>query len=165
VTQRTDTSGWPCSIARAADLLGDGWTLLIVRDACLGARRFEQFQHSLGIGRNILAQRLARLVEHGLLDRVRYSERPVRHEYRLTEKGRDAYPVLAAMAAWGDRWLAGEDGPPVQLHHTACGHDMTADVVCSECGHRIDVRQVRARAVAHEAAGTPESPGTSRPER
>ena len=159
MTQRTDTSGWPCSITRTADLLGDGWTLLIVRDACLGARRFEQFQHSLGIGRNILAHRLARLVEHGVLDRVRYSDRPERHEYRLTDKGRDVYPVLAAMAAWGDRWLAGADGPPVQLHHTSCGHDMTAEVVCGECRDRIDVRQVRARSLVADVADVAPAPG------
>lgn len=145
MTQRTDTSGWPCSIARSVNVLGDGWVLLILRDACLGVRRFDDFQRDLGVGRNVLADRLARMVDEGLLRTEAYSEHPPRHEYRLTDKGRDAYTVLAAMAAWGDRWLAGPDGPPVLLHHTACGHDQRAAVVCGECGEPLDVRQVRAR--------------------
>lgn len=142
---RTDTSAWPCTIARAANILGDGWNLLIIREACLGTRRFEDFQRVLGIGRNILAGRLDQLVAEGLLDRVEYQQRPVRHEYRLTDKGREVYPVLAAMSAWGDRWLTGREGTPVVLHHTACDHDMHAVVVCSVCDRPIDVRQVRAR--------------------
>lgn len=143
--KRTDTSSWPCSIARAVDVLGDGWTPLLVREACLGARRFEDFQRGLGIGRNILTQRLTQLVEDGLFERRVYQERPVRHEYRLTQQGREVYPILAAMAAWGDRWLSGPEGPPMQLRHTTCGHDMHAEVVCSECGEPIDVREVRVR--------------------
>jgi DNA-binding HxlR family transcriptional regulator len=144
VTQRTDTSAWPCSIARAVDALGDGWTLLLLREACLGVRRFDDFQQRLGIGRNILARRLQQLVEDGFFTKVAYTERPVRYEYRLTEKGRDVYPVLAAMAAWSDRWQAGPEGSPLQLHHATCGHDMHATVVCSECGEPLDVRDVRA---------------------
>lgn len=143
--QRTDTSEWPCTIARSANIIGDGWNLLIIRDACLGRRRFEDFQRSLGIGRNILTTRLNQLVEEGLLQRVEYHQRPVRHEYRLTDKGRDVYPILAAMAAWGDRWLSGPEGSPLQLHHTACGHDMHAVVTCSECHQPIDVRETVAR--------------------
>jgi len=142
---RTDTSAWPCAIARTADLIGDGWTLLIMREASLGARRFEEFQRTLGVGRNILTLRLNALVDEGVLSRVRYQERPVRHEYRLTDKGRDVYPILAAMAAFGDKWLLGNDGPPVVLHHTTCDHDMHAVVTCSECAQPIDIRAVRAR--------------------
>ena len=97
---RTDTSDWPCTIARSADVLGDGWNLLVLRQACLGVRRFEDFQRTLGIGRNILTVRLNRLVDEGLLTRVEYQQRPVRHEYRLTDKGREVYPILAAMAEW-----------------------------------------------------------------
>ena len=143
MTQRTDTSTWPCPIARAVDVLGDGWTLLIVREACLGRRRFDDFQQALGIGRNILARRLQQLVDDDLLTKVPYSEHPPRHEYRLTPKGRDVYPILAAMAAWNDRWNPAEAGL-LQLRHTACDHDMHADVVCSECGEPLDVRDVRA---------------------
>ena len=142
---RTDTSGWPCSIARTADLIGDGWTLLIMREACLGTRRFEDFQRILGTGRNILTQRLGSLVDEGMLTKVPYQEHPVRHEYRLTDKGRDVYPILAAMAAFGDRWLLGDDGLPVVLHHATCGHDMHAVVACSECAEPIDARHVHAR--------------------
>ena len=142
---RTDTSSWPCTIARAADLLGDGWTLLIIRQACLGQRRFEEMQSSLGIGRNILADRLQRLVSEGIFGRMPYQEHPVRHEYRLTTKGREVYPILAAMAAWGDRWLTGPEGTPLVLHHVMCDHDMRADVVCSECREPLELAQVRAQ--------------------
>ena len=142
--KRVDTSDWPCTIARSAALLGDHWNLLLIRQACLGTRRFEEFQRELGIGRNILTQRLAGLVHEGVLRRVEYQQNPVRHEYRLTDKGRDAYPILAAMAAWGDRWLTGPEGTPLVLHHTTCDHDMQAVVVCSECDEPIDVHHVRA---------------------
>jgi DNA-binding HxlR family transcriptional regulator len=142
---RTPTDDWPCTIARSVDLLGEGWTLLVMRQACAGTRRFEAFQRELRIGRNILTLRLNRLVEEGLLARDEYQDRPVRHEYRLTEKGRDVYPILAAMAAFGDKWLTGPEGTPLVLRHTTCDHDMHAVVTCSECGEPLDVRQVTAR--------------------
>ncbi|MFV0308767.1 MAG: winged helix-turn-helix transcriptional regulator [Desertimonas sp.] len=142
--KRTDTSDWPCTIARSAAVLGDHWNLLLIREACLGTRRFDDFQERLGIGRNILTRRLNMLVDEDVLRRVEYQHRPTRYEYRLTEKGRDAYPILAAMAAWGDRWLVGEEGSPLVLHHTACGHDMRAVVVCDHCRQPVDVRDVRA---------------------
>jgi DNA-binding HxlR family transcriptional regulator len=142
--KRTDTSEWPCTIARSVNVLGDHWNLLLIRQACLGTRRFDQFQAQLGIGRNILSQRLDLLVDEGLLQRVEYQDNPSRHEYRLTQKGREVYPILAAMAAWGDRWLVGEEGTPLVLHHTTCAHDMHAAVVCSECAQPFDVRDVRA---------------------
>lgn len=92
--------------------------MLILREACPGARRFEEFERELGTGRNTLTARLNSLVDEGLLERVPYEERPVRHEYRLTDKGRDVGPILAAMAAFGDKWLFGSDLPPLVLHHT-----------------------------------------------
>jgi DNA-binding HxlR family transcriptional regulator len=152
VTQRTDTSAWPCPIARAADVLGDGWTILILREACRGRRRFDDFQRQLGIGRNILTRRLQQLVDDGLFTKVPYSEHPVRHEYRLTPKGRDAYPILAAMAAWHDRWHPDEAGL-MQLRHTDCDHDMHAEVVCSHCAEPLDVRAIRASTGHRSAEG------------
>lgn len=143
--KKTDTSGWPCNIARAVSLLGDHWNVLLIRDACLGIRRFDGFRRSLGIGTNMLTVRLNQLVDGGILDRVEYQSNPKRHEYRLTDKGRDAYTVLAALDAWGRRWTAGPQGTPVLLHHTTCDHDMHAVVVCSECAKPIDVREVMAR--------------------
>jgi len=133
-------------MARSIDVLGDHWNLLLMRQACLGTRRFDDFQRSLGIGRNILTMRLTWLVDEGMLDRVEYQQSPPRSEYRLTQKGREVYPILAAMAAWGDRWLIGPEGKPLVLHHTTCDHDMHAMVVCSECAKPIDVREVRAKA-------------------
>ncbi|MBK5222470.1 MAG: helix-turn-helix transcriptional regulator [Acidimicrobiia bacterium] len=156
---RTDTSTWPCTIARASDLLGDGWNLLIVRQACLGARRFEEFHDGLGIGRNVLTSHLHRLVDEGVFDRVPYQDRPPRHEYRLTDKGRDIFPVLVAMAAWAERWMTGSEGTPLVFHHQSCDHDMHGEVVCSHCHDPIAVRDVGARpgpghpAVAAEADG------------
>ena len=105
-----DYEGQNCSIARALEVVGERWTLLIVRDAFLGLRRFDQFQASLGIARNVLTDRLNRLVEEGILERVRYSERPERHEYRLTAKGRDLAVTLAGLRQWGDKHLS--DKPP-----------------------------------------------------
>ena len=107
---RNDYEGQDCSIARALEVVGERWTLLIVRDAFLGLRRFDQFQESLGIARNVLTDRLGRLVEEGILDRVRYSERPERYEYRLTPKGRDLGIALAGLRQWGDKYLS--DQPP-----------------------------------------------------
>ena len=116
--KRTSFAQWPCSIARTMDLLGDWWTPLVLRDAFYGVRRFDEFQQALGIARNTLADRLKRLVEEGLLEKVAYQVEPVRYDYVLTEKGRDFYPVLLAMTRWGDKWLAAEAGPPITVHHT-----------------------------------------------
>ena len=99
------------------DLLGDWWTPLVLREACYGIRRFDDFQKGLGIARNTLSDRLHRLVDEGLLEKQPYQQDPVRYDYVLTEKGRDFFGVLAAMTAWGDRWLADEAGPPITLHH------------------------------------------------
>jgi DNA-binding HxlR family transcriptional regulator len=107
---KRDYESQNCSIARALEVVGERWTLLIVRDAFLGLRRFEQFQESLGIARNVLTDRLNRLVAEGILERVRYSERPRRYEYRLTQKGRDLQIALAGLRQWGDKYMS--DKPP-----------------------------------------------------
>lgn len=155
MTQRTSTADWPCPIARAVDELGDGWTLLIVRDASLGARRFDDFQRSLGIGRNILADRLSRLVDRGIFTKEPYSERPPRYEYRLTEKGREIFPILVAMAAWSDRWHSDPAGRPVLARHTGCDHDMHARIVCGECGEELEKQTIRLRANPDYAGAAP----------
>ncbi|MGW5655284.1 winged helix-turn-helix transcriptional regulator [Streptomyces humi] len=131
--KRTSFAKWPCSIARTVDLLGDHWTPLVVREAFYGIRRFDEFQQELGIARNTLTDRLHRLVDEGVLEKRQYEAEPPRYDYVLTEKGRDLFAVLAAMSAWGDRWLAGERGVPVVFHHEACGHDTAAEVVCAQC--------------------------------
>src|ERR1700690_901646 len=109
-----------CSVAQCLEVVGEWWTMLIIRDAFLGVTRFEDFQKRLGISRNILQQRLARLVDAGVLKRVPHPEPPPRDDYRLTDKGRDLWPVLTAMRQWGDAYAA-PDGPPVKIVHKACG--------------------------------------------
>ncbi|MEC3974137.1 winged helix-turn-helix transcriptional regulator [Amycolatopsis sp. H20-H5] len=143
--KRTPFAQWPCSIARTVDLLGDWWTPLVLRDAFYGIKRFDEFQRSLGIGRNVLTDRLRALVEAELLERVLYQEKPARHEYVLTERGIDFFPVLAAMSRWGDRWLAGEAGPPIEVRHESCGHDADVTVVCSHCGDPVRRQDVTLR--------------------
>jgi DNA-binding HxlR family transcriptional regulator len=107
---KRDYEGQNCSIARALEIVGERWTLLIVRDAFLGLRRFDEFQESLGIARNVLTDRLNGLVEAGILERVRYRERPERYEYKLTAKGRELQVPLAALRQWGDKHLS--EKPP-----------------------------------------------------
>ncbi|HTE86492.1 MAG TPA: helix-turn-helix domain-containing protein [Dehalococcoidia bacterium] len=142
--KRTSFAAWPCSIARTVELLGDWWSPLVLREAFFGIRRFDDFQETLGIGRNILTRRLRRLVEAGILERRKYQDRPARFEYLLTDKGRDFFPVLAAMVRWGDRWLDGGRGAPVLLRHRDCGQLTTPELVCGECGEPIAARDIRA---------------------
>jgi DNA-binding HxlR family transcriptional regulator len=141
--QRASFEDMNCSVAQCLEVVGEWWSLLIVRDAFLGVRRFDDFQARLGISRNILNHRLNKLVENGVLERAPYQEHPPRSEYRLTDKGRDLWHVVTAMRQWGDRWAA-PDGPPVKLRHTACGRIVNAVPVCSHCGERLNVRSVTA---------------------
>jgi len=126
-----------CSIARTMAVIGDAWTPLILRDIAVGITRFDALQRDLGISRKVLSERLAWLVEHGVLERRPYSERPPRHEYVLTDKGGELMQVLFAMTAWGDRWTAGDAGPPVLLRHRACGELTHARIVCAHCGEQL----------------------------
>ena len=150
-----------CSIARTLSVVGDRWTLLLLRDCFLGARRFDQFSESLGLSPHLLSTRLAKLVEAGVLERHPYQQKPTRYEYRLTEKGRDLYPVIAGLVRWGDRWMAADEGPPVTLVHRDCGHATTPTLVCSECGDDIDPRNMRAQIEPWAGVRDPISSDTS----
>ena len=134
-----DYEGQDCSVARTLELVGERWTLLIVRDAFLGRRRFEEFQESLGIARNILTDRLAKLVDHGVFERVRYQERPERYEYRLTDKGRDLRVPLLALMQWGDRYLSPK---PPRLARRASDHAPVAVAILTPDGTRVDPADV-----------------------
>ncbi|MGH8977749.1 MAG: winged helix-turn-helix transcriptional regulator [Acidimicrobiia bacterium] len=140
--QRTSFEDMNCSVAQCLEVVGEWWSLLIVRDAFLGVRRFDDFQARLGISRNILNQRLTTLVDHRVLERVPYQDNPPRFDYRLTEKGRDLWHVLTAMRQWGDRWAA-PDGAPVRMRHNGCGRVVKAVAVCSHCGEPLDLRSVK----------------------
>ena len=140
-----DLAQEPCSVARSVAVIGDRWTLMILRDCFLGVRRFEAFQERLGISRTIIADRLKHLTEEGVLRRVVYQEHPTRHEYRLTEKGLDLHPVVMAIVHWGDRHYAGEAGPPLLHRHKTCGCDFHPVQTCSECGEPVDARAVETR--------------------
>lgn len=136
----------PCSVAGTLEVVGERWTMLVLREAFTGVRRFEQMQRDLGIARNVLAARLQTLVAHGILERRRYQDRPPRFEYRLTEKGLDLYPALVALMQWGDKYVTAESGPPVVLVHKACGHEARPQLACSHCGERVGARDIRAEA-------------------
>jgi DNA-binding HxlR family transcriptional regulator len=138
----------PCPIARTLDLVGEWWTLLLIRDALLGARRFEDFKKT-GIADNILTARLKRLVEAGIFERRPYQSRPDRYEYALTEKGRELAPAVFALRAWGRRWTKGVDLS--EIRHADCGGDVVLGFHCAKCD-----RQVRKTEIA--IAPRPQTP-------
>ena len=131
-------------MARTLEVIGERWTIRILRDAFVGVRRFDDFQRSLGIARNVLNTRLQRLVDAGVLERRRYQERPERFEYRLTEMGLDLWPAIVALMHFGDQHLAGEDGPPIRLEHRDCGGAVSLRLRCERCGDDVGARDVRA---------------------
>jgi DNA-binding HxlR family transcriptional regulator len=131
-----------CSIARALEVLGDRWTFLVLREAFTRVRRFEDFQRNLGVARNVLTDRLNRLVEEDVLQRVPYQERPVRFEYRLTEKGLDLWPVIMMLLQWGDRYYLAPGGAPVVVRHRDCGGEVTGHLTCSNCGVELGALDV-----------------------
>ena len=133
-----------CSVARTLSVIGDRWTLLVLREAFMRTRRFEDFQRLTGAPRPILADRLRGLVEHGILERRPYGNHPDRFEYRLTEKGRDLYPVLVSLLRWGDTWMPDDGGPPVVLRHEACGHEVHPELACPHCGEWVGARDMAA---------------------
>jgi DNA-binding HxlR family transcriptional regulator len=139
--QRTNFGDMACSIARTLDVIGEPWSPLILRDVFAGMTRFEQMQADLGISRKVLTERLNHLVGHGVLERQPYDRRP-RYEYVLTERGAELVQLLMLMTAWGDRWLAGEAGPPVLYRHHACGEISRPELRCAHCGDPMSARDI-----------------------
>ncbi|OLB81063.1 MAG: hypothetical protein AUI14_04750 [Actinobacteria bacterium 13_2_20CM_2_71_6] len=135
----------PCSIARTLAVVGEAWTPLILRDIVFGLTKFDELQRDLGVATNILTDRLATLVEYGLLTREPYQRRPLRHRYELTEKGADLLPVLLALMRWGDRWTADPAGPPVAIVHHGCGQLTQPTMTCSGCGQPLHADDIGVR--------------------
>ena len=133
-----------CSLAATLEAIGDRWTLLILRDLFRGVRRFEDLQRDLGIARNLLSNRLNKLIYHEIVERQPYQQRPIRHQYILTAKGRDLSPALIALMHWGDTWYA-EEGPPTLLVHQTCGTPQDQTVHCSHCHQDITAQQISSR--------------------
>jgi DNA-binding HxlR family transcriptional regulator len=140
--KRTQFADQPCGVARAMDIVGELWAFMIIRDVFLGVRRFEGLRENLRISRKVLTERLELLVERGILERRQYQDRPPRFEYRLTPMGVDLFPVLMALARWGNRWLAG-DGVPIEFVHRKCGQVTNARVVCDACGDDLGAHNVQ----------------------
>ncbi len=134
-----------CSIAGALEVVGERWSLLIVRNVFLGLRRFDEIQANLGIARNVLQARLQKLIDQGVVERRLYQERPERYEYRLTEKGLDLWPIVVSLMQWGDRHATPEGGPAVLLEHRGCGGRVDEHRICERCGSRIGARESTAR--------------------
>lgn len=141
---RNDYQSQACSIAGALEVIGERWSLLIVRDVFLGLRRFDEIQQDLGIARNVLHTRLTRLIEQGVLEKRLYCERPPRYEYRLTDKGQDLWPTLVALMHWGNRHSAPAGGPPVLLEHRHCGGGVDEHRTCERCARKLSASDVRA---------------------
>jgi DNA-binding HxlR family transcriptional regulator len=140
---RSDYPGQFCSIAKSLEVIGERWSLLIVRDILNGHRRFGEIQASLGIARNVLSARLQGLVDEDILERRAYQESPPRHEYFLTEKGLDLWPALIALMHWGDRYSAGPEGPPRLIVHKECGGEVNDRGICEACGETLNARDAR----------------------
>lgn len=141
--KRTQFADQPCAVARTMDIVGELWSFMIIRNVFLGVRRFEGLRENLRISRKVLTERLELLVKRGILERRQYQERPPRHEYRLTPMGVDLFPVLMALARWGNRWLADDKGTPIDYVHRKCGHVTQARVVCDSCGEDLGAHNVR----------------------
>jgi DNA-binding HxlR family transcriptional regulator len=140
--QRTRFGDMACSIARTLDVVGEPWSPLILRDVWVGIARFDEIQRDLGISRKVLAERLKSFLANGIVERRAYSERPPRYEYTLTEKGYELCDVLLALTAWGDRWAAGDAGPPVLIRHRACGELTRPELRCAQCAQAMNADDV-----------------------
>lgn len=137
-----DVGDTECPIARTLSIIGDRWTMLVLRNAFMRVRRFDDFQRSLGVPKHILSMRLKKLVEAQVLERTPYQNAPVRYEYRLTERGKDLHAIILTMAGWGNQWMNEDKGPLMAYVHTDCGHVFHPIVACSECGHEVHANTV-----------------------
>lgn len=135
--RKADLDSMASSVAQALDVIGDWWTILIIRDALLGVTRFEEFHNHLGIARNILSARMKRLVEHGIMEKKLYVDRPARYDYLLTDKGADLLSVILALRQWGDRWIATDGGGPFRITHARCGGTPNVAAICDRCGSEV----------------------------
>ncbi|HEX9864294.1 MAG TPA: helix-turn-helix domain-containing protein [Acidimicrobiia bacterium] len=132
-----------CAVANTVEMVNDAWTILVLRDAFLGVRRFDEFVNDLGIARNVLTDRLGRLVANGMLETRIYQEHPPRYEYRLTEQGKDLFDVLMALWSYGERWTPPADPSRQRVIHLSCGQEARAVAHCGNCGERLTRRDVR----------------------
>ncbi|MGH8914952.1 MAG: winged helix-turn-helix transcriptional regulator [Acidimicrobiia bacterium] len=132
-----------CALANTVEMVNDSWTILILRDAFLGVRRFDEFVNDLGIARNVLTDRLERLVANGIMETRLYNERPARHEYRLTEQGKDLFDLLMTLWSYGERWKPPAGPNRQKVVHVTCGHEAQAVAHCGNCGERLSRREVR----------------------
>lgn len=131
-----------CPVARSLAIFGDRWTLLIIRNAFMRTRRFDDFQKQLGITRHLLAERLTRLVDHKIFEKVLYQEGPKRYEYRLTERGMALYPIILAFSSWGNRWLNDGNHANIEYIHKSCGKHTQPTMTCSECGEALHAKDM-----------------------
>ncbi len=152
--QRT-YAGQTGSIAAALELVGERWTILIIREALLGVHRLDEMQADLGIARNVLQARLEHLVAHEILERRRYQARPERFAYHLTEKGLDLWPAVVALMQWGDKHAGVPGGPPVRLEHRGCGGAVDDHMLCVSCGEKLGPRDVWAHPAGHVSGDHP----------
>lgn len=150
--RRASFADMPCSVARTLEVVGEWWSLLVVRDCLLGVSRFDHLRERLGIARNVLSDRLDTLVAHGVLERRPYQDHPPRYDYLLTDKGRDLWPVVVALREWGDRWAGWDPAPPLELVHRPCGHATQVVPTCARCRgvlHLDDLASRPAPGAAH----------------
>lgn len=141
---RSDLAETICTVARTIEIVGDVWSLMVLREMFLGSRRFDELQQLSGASPLIVSRRLKRFEAEGIVERRLYSERPSRYEYRLTGKGRDLWPVIIALKGWGDRWLDRAGPFPVTLQHKSCGKRTRPILVCSACGDPIHATSTHA---------------------
>jgi DNA-binding HxlR family transcriptional regulator len=141
--RRTSFEDMNCSIAQSLEIIGEWWTLLIIRDAFFGVTRFDEFRERLGIAPNILTSRLDTLVDAGVLERRAYDDARERYDYVLTAKGRALWPVLTTLRQWGDKYVLGKGKEPIRIRHESCGAETTAHLACDHCGERLSARDAK----------------------